>query len=109
MILYSVGNEIPEIGTDKGAQTCQQLSDKIHELDDTRFTLASINGVFAAGDQVYQIVADVVADFKCRRKVDGNVNDFMTLMDGYLDEIVVHHAISNRLEKSMRRCRYCRI
>ena len=24
----------------------------------------------------------------------------MTLMDGYLDEIVVHHAISNRLEKA---------
>ena len=100
MILYSVGNEIPEIGTDKGAQTCQQLSDKIHELDDTRFTLASINGVFAAGDQVDQIVADVVADLSAEGKIDGNVNDFMTLMDGHLDEIVVHHAISNRLEKA---------
>ena len=100
VILYSVGNEIPEIGTDKGAQTCQQLSDKIHELDDTRFTLASINGVFAAGDQVDQIVADVVADLSAEGKIDGNVNDFMTLMDGYLDEIVVHHAISNRLEKA---------
>ena len=96
VVIYSVGNEIPEIGTDKGAQTCQQLSDKIHELDDTRFTLASINGVFAAGDQVDQIVADVVAD----GKIDGNVNDFMTLMDGHLDEIVVHHAISERLEKA---------
>ena len=100
VILYSVGNEIPEIGTDKGAQTCQQLSDKIHELDDTRFTLASINGVFAAGDQVDQIVADVVADLSAEGKIDGNVNDFMTLMDGHLDEIVVHHAISDRLEKA---------
>lgn len=100
VILYSVGNEIPEIGTDKGAQTCQQLSDKIHELDDTRFTLASINGVFAAGDQVDQIVADVVADLSAEGKIDGNVNDFMTLMDGHLDEIVVHHAISERLEKA---------
>ena len=100
VILYSVGNEIPEIGTEKGAQTCQQLSEKIHELDDTRFTLASINGVFAAGDQVDQIVADVVADLSAEEKIDGNVNDFMTLMDGHLDEIVVHHAISERLEKA---------
>lgn len=100
VILYSVGNEIPEIGTDKGAQTCQQLSDKIHELDDTRFTLASINGVFAAGDQVDRIVADVVADLSAEGKLDGNVNDFMTLMDGHLDEIVVHDAISERLEKA---------
>lgn len=100
VILYSVGNEIPEIGTDKGAQTCQQLSDKIHSLDDTRFTLASINGVFAAGDQVDQIVADVVADLSAEGKIDGNVNDFMSLMDDHMDEIVVHDAISERLEKA---------
>ena len=100
VILYSVGNEIPEIGTDKGAQTCQQIGDKIRELDDTRFTLASINGVFAAGDQVDRIVTDVVADLSKEGKIDGNVNDFMTLMDGHLDEIVVHDAISKRLEKA---------
>ncbi len=100
VVLYSVGNEIPEIGTDKGAKTCQELSDKIHSLDDTRFTLASINGVFAAGDAVDKIVADVVADLSAEGKIDGNVNDFMTLMDSHLDEIVVHDAISERLEKA---------
>ena len=100
VVLYSVGNEIPEIGTDKGAQTCQELSDKIRSLDDTRYTLASINGVFAAGDKVDQIVADVVADLSAEEKLDGNVNDFMTLMDGHLDEIVVHKTISERLEKA---------
>ena len=100
VVLYSVGNEIPEIGTDKGAQTCQELSDKIRSLDDTRYTLASINGVFAAGDKVDQIVADVVAGLSAEGKLDGNVNDFMTLMDGHLDEIVVHKTISERLDKA---------
>lgn len=100
VVLYSVGNEIPEIGTDKGAQTCQELSDKIRSLDDTRYTLASINGVFAAGDKVDQIVADVVAGLSAEGKIDGNVNDFMSLMDGHMDEIVVHKIISERLEKA---------
>ena len=100
VVLYSVGNEIPEIGTDKGAQTCQELSDKIRFLDDTRYTLASINGVFAAGDKVDQIVADVVAGLSAEGKIDGNVNDFMSLMDGHMDEIVVHKIISERLEKA---------
>ena len=100
VILYSVGNEIPEIGTDKGAQTCQELSDKIRSLDDTRYTLASINGVFAAGDAVDQIVADVAANLSAEGKIDGNVNDFMSLMDEHMDEIVVHGAISKRLEKA---------
>ena len=100
VILYSVGNEIPEIGTDHGAKTCHDLCAKIRELDDTRFTLASINGVFAAGDQVDRIVADVAADLAREGKADGNVNDFMTLMDDHMDEIVVHDAITERLEKA---------
>jgi hypothetical protein len=100
VIMYSVGNEIPEIGTDHGAKTCYELSTKIKSMDDTRFTLAAINGVFAAGDKVDKIVADVVADLSKEGKIDGNVNDFMTLMDGHLDEIVVHQAISERLEKA---------
>lgn len=100
VILYSVGNEIPEIGTDHGAKTCHVLCEKVRELDDTRFTLASINGVYAAGDQVDRIVADIAADLERDKKADGNVNDFMTLMDGHMDEIVVHDAITERLEKA---------
>lgn len=100
VVLYSVGNEIPEIGTNHGAQICQMISEKVKSLDSTRFTLASINGVFAAGDRVDEVVADVVSDLSAAGEIDGNVNDFMTLMDGHLDEIVVHKAISERLEKA---------
>lgn len=100
VILYSVGNEIPEIGTDGGAQICQRLCDKVRALDDTRYTLASVNGVFAAGDAVDQIVEDIVTDLKSEGKISGNVNNFMTLMDQHMDKIVVHNAISERLEKA---------
>lgn len=100
VILYSVGNEIPEIGTDHGAKTCHDICSKIRSMDSTRFTLASINGVFAAGDRVGEIVADVSADLVAKGELDGNVNDFMTLMDDHMDEIVVHKAISERLEKA---------
>lgn len=98
VILYSVGNEIPEIGTPHGSKVCHELCAKIKSLDDTRFTLAGINGVFAAGDKVDQIVSDVVSDLQQSGEIEGNVNDFMTLMDGHLDDIVVHPAISERLE-----------
>lgn len=97
VILYSIGNEIPEIGTAQGAEVAHRISSKIKELDDSRFTLASINGVFAAGDAVDQIMADVAQK---AGKVDGNVNNFMTLMDDHMDDIVVHPAISSRLEKA---------
>lgn len=100
VVMYSIGNEIPEIGTEHGSKICHDISSKVKELDSTRFTLASINGVFAAGDKVPEIVADVVKDLSSKGEIDGNVNDFMTLMDGHLDDIVVHKAISERLEKA---------
>lgn len=96
VILYSVGNEIPEIGTNHGAKICHDICTKIKSMDGTRFTLASINGVFAAGDAIPQIMADLAAS----GEIDGNVNDFMTIMDSKMDQIVVHKAISERLEKA---------
>ncbi len=96
VILYSVGNEIPEIGTDHGAKICHDICSRIKALDMTRPTLASINGVFAAGDAL----SIILKDLKASGKVQGNVNDFMTIMDSHMDQIVVHEEISKRLEKA---------
>lgn len=99
VILYSIGNEIPEIGTDEGSRLAAKISGLCHKLDPNRYTLASINGVFAAGDAVPKITADVAASVE-----DGddsiNVNDFMTIMDKYMDKIVVHPEITKRLHKA---------
>lgn len=100
VVLYSVGNEIPEIGTDAGSVLCANISDKFHALDPTRFTTAGINGVFAAGDQMGRIMADLSRDMQAAGEIEGNVNDFMTVMDTKMDQIVVHEAISERLEKA---------
>lgn len=99
VILYSVGNEIPEIGTDHGAKTCHEICEKIRILDSTRYTLASINGVFAAGDRMGEIMTDLARENEPDEgAAGGNVNDFMTVMDTQMDRIVVHRVISERLE-----------
>ena len=100
VILYSVGNEIPEIGTDAGSETCARIAGLMKELDPTRYTTAGINGVFAAGDQMGRILADLSRDMQASGEIEGNVNDFMTVMDTKMDQIVVHDAISERLEKA---------
>ncbi|MCM1134919.1 MAG: DUF4982 domain-containing protein [Clostridium sp.] len=98
VILYSVGNEIPEIGSRHGSKWCRRIAQKIKSLDNTRFTLASINGVFAAGEAVPQIMGDIAAELESEGAPEGNVNDFMTIMDTHMDKIVTHPAISKRLE-----------
>lgn len=97
VIMYSVGNEIPEIGTDHGAKLCHEICEKIKELDPIRYTLASINGVFASGDKIPQILDDL----KTSGKLDGNVNDFMTFMatqEGKLDKIVTNKIVGERID-----------
>lgn len=98
VVLYSVGNEIPEIGTRHGALTCHALCEKIRELDPTRYTLAAINGVFAAGDRMGEIMGDIVSALPPDQLPEGDVNDFMTLQEDHMDEIVCHRAVSERLD-----------
>jgi hypothetical protein len=97
VILYSVGNEIPEIGTPGGSELCAAISARFRTLDPTRYLTAGINGVFAAGDQMGRILGDLAEEAESAG-ADGSVNDFMTVMDTQMDRIVVHDAISERLE-----------
>lgn len=100
VILYSIGNEIPEIGTPQGARLCHEINEKVKGIDSTRPTLASVNGVFSAGDRIGEIMGDLAEKLTETGQMDagGNVNDFMSMMDRHLDLIVTHPAITERLE-----------
>jgi beta-galactosidase len=47
VILYSIGNEIPETGTPAGAAWGRRLAEKVRALDDTRFLTNAINNLLA--------------------------------------------------------------
>ena len=90
VIMYSIGNEIPEIGTPQGGKITKMLCDKIRSLDETRFTTAAVNGIFSVGDGLDQIVHDVASELQSQGKIDGNVNDFMAFMHTYMDDMTRH-------------------
>ncbi len=97
VIMYSTGNEIFEICTEKGFETSRMLSDKYHALDPSRFTTNGINGAFAAGDGLKDIVDDLTngtADTGT-----GDVNVFMSVMEKDMPGIVSHPILGAILEK----------
>lgn len=96
VVMYSIGNEIPEIGTKHGSRIARQIVHKVKSMDPSRPTLASINGVFAAGDDIMTIMADIASDNDM--SFEGNINDFMTLMDTQMHNIVRHETVSKNLE-----------
>lgn len=97
VVLYSTGNEIFEICTEKGFETSRMLSDRFHELDPTRFTTNGINGAFAAGDGLAKIVDDMTHGEADTGK--GDVNVFMAAMERDMPGIVSHPILSGILEK----------
>lgn len=59
VIMYSTGNEIPEAGTAKGAQTSRMLADYVRQLDNTRYVTNAINGLLAGMSRMGEIIADI--------------------------------------------------
>ncbi len=97
VIFYSTGNEIFEICTEKGFETSMILGRRFHELDPSRYTTNGINGAFAAGDGLKQIVDDITDGEADTGK--GDVNVFMSAMEQNMPAIVSHSIIGEILEK----------
>jgi beta-galactosidase len=47
VILYSIGNEIPEVGTPHGAAWGRKIVEKVRSLDGTRYITNAVNGMLA--------------------------------------------------------------
>jgi len=47
VIMYSIGNEIPETGSPFGAAWGRKLAEKVRSLDDTRYVTNAVNGMLA--------------------------------------------------------------
>ncbi len=104
VIMYSLGNEIAEIGRPGGVKVCQRLNTFVKNLDPGRYTLSAVNGAFIAGESMSAITDSIMRNETVGRQQKGNcagnVNDFMTLMQTHMKEIVCHDEISRKLDQA---------
>ncbi|MBE5889699.1 MAG: glycoside hydrolase family 2 protein [Lachnospiraceae bacterium] len=100
VIMYSLGNEIPELGTAEGANWVRMLADQVRKYDTTRYTLCSINGLFAIGTVFGKVAADIMERHKDEQPAaagdDANVNEMMATF-AHMDEVVNHSEVSKCL------------
>lgn len=98
VILYCVGNEISEAGSEHGAETNRALCDAFRALDPTRYTTNALNGLMAAGYRLREIMQDVAARFPVGQAGgDGAgsnaLNSFMSLMAGEKGDYFATHPL----------------
>lgn len=86
VILYSTGNEIQEVGTEKGVEINQQIGEKIRSLDSTRYITNAFNGLLASLDYEQEICKELKE--KAAREMKG-LNDIMGEEPGIMDPNII--------------------
>lgn len=98
VILYSTGNEITDVATEKGYELSNKMTNILHQLDATRYVTNGINGIFAAGNRLIEAFEDISGE-AAPAALKGDINQCMSTMGRYLHKIVCHPAIDKLLER----------
>lgn len=84
VIMYSIGNEIPEAGTPMGARVGRAVAEKIRSLDGTRFVTEGISGLLVGGSELFAQLAEGRRD----ASEETGVNTAMTQIADRLNELM---------------------
>ncbi|GAB2467629.1 hypothetical protein GCM10011375_31240 [Hymenobacter qilianensis] len=96
IILWSLGNEIPERGKPEGVKTARQLADYIRTLDSTRAITAAVNGLGPDKDPYFAVLD--VAGYNYAAGGDHHQKDIYAKDHARLPKRVMYGAESYPLE-----------
>ena len=111
VILYSAGNEIPDLGTARGAQINRSICNQFHALDSSRYTTNAVNGMLTLGPKMGQVIQDIMSAQQMKAAVSGEekheeegasaLNGMMALMVGEMaDAFACHPLMTESIEES---------
>jgi beta-galactosidase len=96
VIMYSIGNEIPDVGNPAGAALGRAMVERIRALDDTRLITNSINPLLACGPELFASLASGAGADGDASPAEMGVNTMMTMMDEYLPLILQQELVDER-------------
>jgi hypothetical protein len=96
VIMYSIGNEIPEVGSPWGAQLGRDMVELVKRLDPTRPVTNGVNPYFA-----FQADVRAMKDAAPGASDDVGINTLMTQLTGAGPAAVASEAVTERIDESM--------
>jgi len=88
VLLYCIGNEIPEAGTPMGARVGRALAEKIRSLDSTRFVTEAVSGLLVGGSELFAHLAEGRQSAAGEPDEEAGVNTTMTQIADMLDGLM---------------------
>lgn len=95
VIMYSIGNEIPETGSPMGGAWGRRLAEKVRACDDTRYVTNAISSFWAVSAEILPDLEKKLADLRAR-----GVNDVMNAMTEFFDGITTSELVTQRTAES---------
>lgn len=110
VFMYSIGNEIKDLGTSEGAKWSRRLADKIRTLDSTRYVTNAVNGMMAIMDDLPSVMAEQgllkPEQFQMQEgavtgeTTVGEINDAMTSLFEQMGYLITHPKVEKRLKEA---------
>ena len=95
VILYSIGNEIPETGSSNGAKYGRAIAERIKALDPSRPTLNSVNGMMSV-----MSILESLRDNSAAEQQSGDINQQMTDLREIMSQIMRSDLITYATEEA---------
>lgn len=95
VILYSIGNEITDVGSDLSARWGRRFTEKFKTLDPTRYVTNGLNIMMANLDKIGAIAADMGIDIQ-----SGEINNMMAQIGQLMGALVTHPISLKAMEES---------
>lgn len=103
VIMYSIGNEIPETGNRFDAAWGKKLADKIRSLDDSRYVANSVNLMLSIMDRIGEIMADTSQSAQEMAGTGGaqsEINSAMSSMGEMMNRLVASEIAGKATEEA---------
>lgn len=118
VFLYSIGNEIQEMGKPDRIRMSRRLADKFHRLDPTRLVTNAVNGGMMPPEDMFRILADigvltpeqlaaVAKHGQGGETKPADINDIMTILAKHMGDIVGHRFVTEQLEEAFSHLDVC--
>lgn len=103
VIMYSIGNEIPESGTKHGATLNRTVAEKVRSLDGTRYVVSSVNGWLCIMDRLGEIMGSFAGENQeaaAPQPQTNEINSVMSSIVGMMNQIAGHEIVGAVTEQT---------
>ncbi len=101
VILYSIGNEIPEVGRPHGTRLGRALAEKVRSLDSTRLVTQAVSGLLVGGAELFAELRKEIESAHPKTDEESGVNTVLTNLADRLNKLMLSPVVATKSAETL--------